>query len=106
VDQGSLERIVDRFRCELEKAGVRPEKIILFGSQATGTASESSDIDLVVLSSDVQGKTFWERNEILADVIYRLFVPIEAVAMTHEEWAASTSSIREYARDGKILYAA
>jgi predicted nucleotidyltransferase len=33
----------------MQVAGFRPEKIILFGSQARGTADERSDVDLLVV---------------------------------------------------------
>jgi hypothetical protein len=41
---------------------------------------------VVIISDDFAGKGYWERVDILADVIYEIFAPIEAVAMTPEEW--------------------
>jgi predicted nucleotidyltransferase len=38
---------IHRFRAELEKMGIRCDRILLFGSQANGTAQEGSDIDLI-----------------------------------------------------------
>ena len=38
-------------RCKLEKMAIRCERILVLGSQATGTAHEGSDIDLFVISS-------------------------------------------------------
>jgi len=47
-----LRQIVQRYCDQLEKMGIHPEKVMLYGSQATGTAREGSDIDLIVISSD------------------------------------------------------
>ena len=47
-----LKQIIQRYRVQLEKMGIQPEKILLYGSQATGTAQEGSDIDLIVISRD------------------------------------------------------
>jgi len=40
-----LEQIIRRFRKQLEKMGIQVEQLLLFGSQADGTAQEGSDID-------------------------------------------------------------
>jgi len=37
-----LEQIINRYRQELEKMGIHVEKILLFGSQANGTATEGT----------------------------------------------------------------
>ena len=42
-----VDRIVGRFQ---------PARVVLFGSHARGTAIESSDVDLLVVMSDVQDK--------------------------------------------------
>ena len=47
-----LKQIVQRFCDQLEKMGIHPEKVMLYGSQAAGIAVEGSDIDLIVISSD------------------------------------------------------
>mgnify|MGYP001607528610 CR=1 FL=1 len=65
-----------------------------------------SDIDVVIISDDFAGKGYWERIDILADAIYEIFAPIEAVAMTPEEWERGDSLIAAFARKGEVLYAA
>lgn len=42
-----LKMIIQRFRAELKNMGIHCEQILLFGSQATGSAREGSDIDSV-----------------------------------------------------------
>jgi predicted nucleotidyltransferase len=106
MDKGAALDIVARFHEGMEAKGIRPLKIILYGSYATGTNREGSDIDLVVISNDFTGKSYWERLDILTDVIYEIFAPVEAVALTPEEWEQGDSMVCEFARNGEVLFAA
>ena len=67
---------------------------------------EVSNIDLVVVSQSFRGKSLWERVDILSEVIYELFQPIEAVAITPEEWTEKKSFVVDYASTGEIIYIA
>jgi len=104
VDKSAVLRIVSDFRKALEARSVKPQKIILFGSHSTGTQREDSDIDLVVISEDFGGKGYWERIDILSAAIFAVFKPIEAIAMTPEEWQSGDSLIADYARNGEVIY--
>jgi len=104
VDKGAVLKIVSDFGRALESLGIRPHKIILFGSHSTGTQREDSDIDLVVISTDFEGKGYWERINVLSAAISTVFEPIEAVAMTPEEWQSGDSLIADYARNGEVVY--
>ena len=84
MDKAAVIKIVDKFYQKIKARGIRPLKLILYGSYANDTNWEGSDIDIVVISDDFIGKDYWERIDILADVIYEIFAPIEAVAMTQE----------------------
>jgi len=104
VDKGAVLRIISDFAKALGAEGVRPQKIVLFGSHSTGTPREDSDIDLVVISEDFAGKGYWERIEILSAAIATVFQPIEAIAMTPHEWQSGDSLIADYARNGEVVY--
>jgi predicted nucleotidyltransferase len=106
MDKAAVALIIERLVGELLARGIRPQQVILYGSQAAGTATESSDIDVVVISESFSGKSFWERIEVLADAIYAVYAPVEAVAMTPEEWQVGDSMIADFARKGEVLYAA
>lgn len=103
MDKESVLGILSRFRQALAARNVHTVQMILFGSYAHATAREGSDIDVVVISPYFEGKSFWERIEILSDAIYEIFAPIEAVAMTPEEWEKGESVIVEYARGGETV---
>jgi predicted nucleotidyltransferase len=103
MDKEAVLAIISDFRKALEAAGIGVEKVILFGSYAAGNWRPGSDIDLVVISEDFEGKGYWERIDILSDAIFKVFKPIEAVAMTPHEWEAGDSFIAAYARSGEAV---
>ena len=106
MDKSAVVKIVDRFHQGIKTRGIRPLKLILYGSYASSTNWEGSDIDIVVISDDFIGKDYWERIDILTDVIYEIFAPIEAVAMTQEEWDRGDLFVTDFARNGEVLFAA
>lgn len=106
MDKNTIIAIVNRFTQLLQAQDIKVQKIILYGSCAAGTNKEGSDIDVIVVSADFAKKGYWERIEILSEAIYQVFEPIEAVAMTPEEWESGNSFVVDYAKNGEILYAA
>jgi predicted nucleotidyltransferase len=106
MDKGAVVKLINRFRQEIQDRGIIAQKIILYGSHASGTSEAVSDIDVVIISDDFAGKGYWERIDILTDVIYAMSAPLEAVAMTPEEWNRGDSFIADFARHGEVLYAA
>lgn len=80
-----LKRIVKRYRVELEKMGIRPTRILLYGSQATGIAREGSDIDLIVISSDWKKYSQRQRLELLGIAAARILEPVQAQGFTPGE---------------------
>ena len=104
MDKEAVLRIIFDFGKALEAEKIKPQKMILFGSYSTGTQHEDSDIDLLVISEDFAGKDYWERIDVLAAAIVRVFEPIEAIAMTPQEWESGESRIVDYARNGEVVY--
>jgi predicted nucleotidyltransferase len=94
--------ILQCFRRALEE-NIRVERLVLFGSWARGEAHAASDIDVVVVSSDFQGKDHWARSKLLGRAVYKVFAPIQAAALTPQEWAAGTMTICQFARIGEVL---
>ena len=80
-----LKRIVRRYRAQLEKMGIRPARILLYGSQATGTAREGSDIDLIVISGDWKKYNHRQRLELLGIASARILEPVQAQGFTPSE---------------------
>ena len=80
-----LKQIVQRFCDQLEKMGIHPEKVMLYGSQAAGTAVEGSDIDLIVISTDWKNYSQRERLEMLGIASARILEPVQAQGFTPVE---------------------
>ena len=99
MDQDTVIKTLKQFQKALESANIQVEQLIFFGSPATGTAREDSDIDIVVISSSFADKSYWKRIDILSEAIYTVFAPIEASAFTPEEWKAGKSLLVDYAEN-------
>jgi len=82
-----LAEVIQRYRDEVERMGIRCERILLFGSRARGTAGEGSDIDLFIISPDWARYSQRERLEMLGIAAARLLEPIQARGITPEEIA-------------------
>ncbi len=104
MDKRAVLEIISAFRNAIESRGIKADKLILFGSCATGQCREDSDIDVVVISRDFQNKSYWERIDILSAAIYDIFEPIEATAFTPQEWQSGESIIVDFAKNGEVVY--
>jgi len=47
-----IKEIISRYADEIQKLGIKPQKILLYGSYASGNAREDSDIDVIIISED------------------------------------------------------
>ncbi len=84
-----IKEIIKKYSEEIEKLGIRPREILLYGSYAKGLAREDSDIDVIVISNDFKNLDIRERLELLGLAAGRVFEPIEALGYTEEEIAAN-----------------
>jgi len=83
-----------------------PQRVILFGSHARGTAEDYSDVDLLVILP-FEGKNFRKSLEILNHLDSRL--PIDLLARRPDDvqrrYNDGDPLIREALNHGKVLYA-
>ena len=61
---GKIEKTIKTYIEQLESIGIHVQQAILFGSYASGTNDEWSDIDLAIVSKDFVGNRFEDRNKI------------------------------------------
>lgn len=66
MDIKKIKPVIKVYLKELKKK-IKPQKVILFGSYARGTANKDSDIDLVILSDDFKKISFDKRLDLLID---------------------------------------
>jgi len=99
---------INFFEKQLEQNGLHVSKVILFGSQARGEATEDSDVDIVVLSDDFRNKDIFERARLTMDTgvltIKKFMIPFDIITMTPEEFESGSSLIGLYASEGKVVY--
>lgn len=87
--------------------GVRPRQIILFGSQARNEATESSDLDLLVVQ-DSQISNRAVRREI-ERLLWGRYFGLDLIVRTPEEIARNVADnnpfyTRHMLAEGKVLY--
>jgi uncharacterized protein len=92
-----VKRIVKKFR---------PERIILFGSQARGDTSVDSDVDLLVVLS-FEGRKLDKMVE-LQGVLHNIAAPMDLLVTRPEDfaWRKDVVGTIEWPafREGKVLY--
>jgi predicted nucleotidyltransferase len=94
----------------LREKGVKISKIILFGSQSTGKATIDSDVDILIISPDFHNKDIFERARLTKEAeiktLKKFRIPLDIITLTSEEFESGSSLITEFARKGKVMYAA
>lgn len=87
-------------------SGYNPEKIILFGSYATGNPNEDSDLDLLVIKDTDLPRP--QRTVQVRKMIYGSMIPIDLIVYTPKEIDESKDNkfgfVYEVLNTGKILY--
>ncbi len=86
---------------------MKPEKIILFGSYASGNVSKDSDIDLlIIMNTDLLPA---ERQRQVSRLLYPRIAPLDIVVKTPGEILKSQENvdpfINEILHNGIVLYA-
>jgi predicted nucleotidyltransferase len=96
--QMMVQRLVERFD---------PDQIILFGSQARGTAAPGSDVDLLVIMPVTGSKR--EKRVEMRVALHDIEVPKDILLATPQEVLRDKdlvgTLIRPALREGKVLYA-
>lgn len=81
----ALLKEIARFRKRLADRLGSVETLILFGSQATGTTHEDSDVDLIVVSQGFRDLSSLKRGA-LAHLVWDLPHPVDFICYTPEEY--------------------
>ena len=87
-----------------------PRQVILFGSQARGTAKVDSDIDLLIIGDRSQDANWSRRREIgrIRRGLPGVGVPIDILFFTPDEvakWRDTTNHVvSEALREGRVIY--
>ena len=97
-----LGQIIDRL-----VKGLHPDRIYLFGSQAHGQATKSSDFDLLVVLPE-SNLPRHQREALSYDLLWGLTTPVDLVVLTKEEFnrtrQVKTSLASSVQALGEVLY--
>ena len=100
VQMEDIQRFADQIARQFQ-----PERILLFGSFASGEAAADSDVDLLVIMR-CEGKP-WRHAARIRDEIRRTF-PLDIIVRTPEDFrrriAQGDPFLRKIAEQGKVLY--
>jgi predicted nucleotidyltransferase len=104
-DLGTDVRMVSQFLADIEQAlyelcterAIPLESVCFFGSRALGTASDESDVDILLISSVFEGKDIFQRASITKGIhrilVKRFNVPFDFVFSSVSEWAHGNSPL-------------
>ena len=103
VDETLLREIVRRVL-----SVARPDRIILFGSAATGQMTNDSDLDLLIVEPAPKNRL--EESLKIRDAIGNVNLPVDVLIMARERFEATKNIIGGVAypahKYGKVLYEA
>jgi predicted nucleotidyltransferase len=99
IIQEATKRLIEKFD---------PERIILFGSYARGTADEHSDVDFMVITDHVGKQNRLHLMTKMDDTLGGMGIAKDIVVLTQEEFEVDKDipgTIARYAaKEGKLLY--
>ncbi len=101
MDKNTVIAAINFFEKCLTDKGINISKIILFGSYANGTPDSESDIDIVIISNDFDGKNIFERASLTKEAeiltIKKFLIPLDILTLSNNEF--ETQSI-----NGEIIF--
>lgn len=105
-----VRRIVNSFIRNLIKEEIKVEKVLLYGSYASGLFHENSDVDLAIISSDF-GKNKFEEGKLLLRIAWRIDprlnpIPVSTEAFEKDTWVPLINEIRQKGIELETTWAA
>jgi predicted nucleotidyltransferase len=104
MDTRTVEQALADFRATLAER-ITVEELIVFGSYLEGTATEDSDLDVIVVSDDFEALSEDERLDILEEAVEASEPPIHPWGFTRSEMeTASALTTLGYARASGLRF--
>ncbi len=100
-----VEKIAQDFINTVKSNNIKVEAAFLFGSYASNTAQEDSDIDIAIVSPNF-GKDFFEESALLKKLSLKIDFDISPRAYSHEEYQQATEDgflYQEIIKKGRMI---
>ncbi len=94
--------VVEKFLKMVKNAGIRIERVILFGSYARGNAGKWSDIDVAIVSPDFSGIAFYDSKR-LTPFLLKVDSRIELHPFKPEDFTKDNEFVNEIIKNGLEL---
>lgn len=102
-----IRKIATLIKSFLGERNIQVEKIIIFGSYATGNYKKDSDVDIAIISKDFEGKDIFQKAEMLKGLKWflteRFMLPFDIIPLSLKELQESSSMIAEFVKEGRTL---
>jgi len=96
LDKATVMNVISDMHYNLIKYGIKENNIALFGSFLNGNNHEDSDIDIVIISPEFEGKNLFERSDMTAraqlDITRKYVVPMDILLKTPKEFDYSNNN--------------
>lgn len=95
MDQATVNRIIASLKAKLDSNGLKVDSIAVFGSALHGEMTTGSDIDLIIISEDFEGKDIFERAlmtmQAESALMKKFVVPMDILNLTPQEYRERNS---------------
>lgn len=102
IEPGKIQEVINKI-----VANYNPDKVILFGSYASGEPSENSDVDLLIVKDTPLPRH--RRGREVRRFLYGSMVPLDILVYTNKEIDESKdvrfSFVHTVMNTGKVIYA-
>jgi predicted nucleotidyltransferase len=93
----------------LKENGINISRIVVFGSYVKGNRKEGSDMDILVISKNFEGKDIFERIDMSQGIhrklIEEITIPVDIMYYSPTEWEEGGSLTIDAAKEeGRVFY--
>lgn len=90
MDKTTVNKIVVSLRSALESNGISVDSIAIFGSAHKGGMTADSDLDLIIVSNDFEGKDIFDRASLTMAaeraIMKQFVIPMDILNLTPQEY--------------------
>lgn len=101
-------KIVEFIKKFLKSKNINVSKIILFGSRIYGKAHKDSDVDVLIISKNFEGKSLFKKVNMAGELHWALvdefFLPFDLLYYTPSDWRKAGSVILHEAKKTGVVY--